>query len=98
MHRFPRPGGTQTEATPRVDRDKSEFLTIGLVGPPEHVEKQDQFGTLSTKTKFKLSVKTMSDPITVSFLGAIALMGRAATLIRPTARASRGTATLAFLP
>ena len=41
------------------------------------VEKQDQFGTLSAKTKFKLSVKTMSDPITVSFLGVIALMGQA---------------------
>jgi hypothetical protein len=41
------------------------------------VEKHDQFGTLSPKTKFKLSVKTMSDPITVSFLGAIALMGQA---------------------
>ena len=41
------------------------------------VEKQDQFGTLSAKTKFKLSVKTMTDPITVSFLGAIALMGQA---------------------
>jgi len=41
------------------------------------VEKQDQFGTLSVRTKFKLSVKTMSDPITVSFLGAIALMGQA---------------------
>src|SRR5258708_13744449 len=37
MHRFPRPGGTQTEATPRVDRDKSEFLAIGLVAPPEHL-------------------------------------------------------------
>jgi hypothetical protein len=41
------------------------------------VEKQDQFGTLSAKTKFKLSAKTMSDPITVSFLGVIALMGQA---------------------
>jgi hypothetical protein len=41
------------------------------------VEKQDQFGTLSAKTKFKLSAKTMSDPITVSFIGAIALMGQA---------------------
>src|SRR5258706_217929 len=29
------------------------------------VEKHDQFGTLSAKTKFKLSVKTMSDPVTV---------------------------------
>lgn len=41
------------------------------------VEKHDEFGTLSAKTKFKLSYKTMSDPITVSFLGVIALMGQA---------------------
>jgi len=41
------------------------------------VEKHDEFGTLSPKTKFKLSYKTMSDPITVSFLGVIALMGQA---------------------
>ena len=41
------------------------------------VERHDDFGTLSSKTKFKLSVKTMTDPITVSFLGAIALMGQA---------------------
>ena len=41
------------------------------------VEKHDQFGTLSAKTKFKLSYKTMSDPVTVSFLGVIALMGQA---------------------
>ncbi len=41
------------------------------------VERHDEFGTLPPKTKFKLSVKTMTDPITVSFLGAIALMGQA---------------------
>jgi hypothetical protein len=41
------------------------------------VEQHDQFGTLSAKTKFRLSAKTMSDPITVSFLGIIALMGQA---------------------
>lgn len=41
------------------------------------VERHDDFGTLSAKTKFKLSVKTMTDPITVSFLGVIALMGQA---------------------
>ena len=41
------------------------------------VENHDQFGTLPAKTKFKLSVKTMTDPITVSFIGAIALMGQA---------------------
>jgi hypothetical protein len=41
------------------------------------VEKHDQFATLSPKIKFKLSVKTMTDPVTVSFLGVIALMGQA---------------------
>jgi hypothetical protein len=41
------------------------------------VEKQDPFATLPAKTKFKLSVKTMTDPVTVSFLGVIALMGQA---------------------
>jgi hypothetical protein len=41
------------------------------------VENQDRFGTLSAKTKFKLSAKTMSDPITVSFIGMIALMAQA---------------------
>jgi hypothetical protein len=41
------------------------------------VENLDKFGTLSAKTKFKLSAKTMSDPITVSFIGAIALIGQA---------------------
>jgi hypothetical protein len=41
------------------------------------VEKLDNFGTLSAKTKFALSAKTMSDPITVSFIGAIALIGQA---------------------
>ena len=41
------------------------------------VENREQFEPLSTKTKFKLSAKTMSDPITVSFIGVIALMGQA---------------------
>lgn len=41
------------------------------------VENHDQFGTLSAKTKFKLSAKTMTDPITVSFIAVIALMGQA---------------------
>jgi len=41
------------------------------------VEQHDDFGKLSPKTKFKLAAKTMSDPITVSFLGVIALMGQA---------------------
>jgi hypothetical protein len=41
------------------------------------VENRDRFGTLSAKTKFKLSAKTMSDPITVSFIGMMALLGQA---------------------
>ena len=41
------------------------------------VENLDQFDRLSTKTKFQLSAKTMSDPITISFIGAIALIGQA---------------------
>lgn len=41
------------------------------------VENLDRFGSLSAKTKFKLSAKTMTDPITVSFIGMIALFGQA---------------------
>jgi hypothetical protein len=41
------------------------------------VEHTDEFAPLSAKTKFKLSAKTMSDPVTVSFIGMIALMGQA---------------------
>jgi len=36
------------------------------------VENLDKFGPLSAKTKFKLSAKTMSDPICISFIGTIA--------------------------
>lgn len=41
------------------------------------VEKQDKFAPLSAKTKFLLSAKTMSDPVTISFIGTIALIGQA---------------------
>jgi hypothetical protein len=41
------------------------------------VENTQRFTPLSAKTKFLLSAKTMTDPVTVSFLGAIALMGQA---------------------
>lgn len=41
------------------------------------VENREQFEPLPAKTKFRLSAKTMSDPITISFIGAIALMGQA---------------------
>ena len=41
----------------------------------EHLD--DDFGKLPPKTKFKLSFKTMSDPVTISFLGGLALLGQA---------------------
>jgi hypothetical protein len=41
------------------------------------VENHDQFAPLSAKTKFLLSTKTMSDPVTVSFIAMIALIGQA---------------------
>ena len=41
------------------------------------VEQREQFTPLSTGTKFKLSAKTMTDPVTVSFIGGIALLGQA---------------------
>src|SRR5215469_8182298 len=41
------------------------------------VENRDQSGPFSTKTKFELSAKTMSDPVTISFVGAMALIGQA---------------------
>ena len=41
------------------------------------VENRNQFEPLAAKTKFKLSAKTMSDPITISFIGMIALTGQA---------------------
>ena len=41
------------------------------------VEDREQFTPLSTGTKFKLSAKTMTDPVTVGFIGAIALLGQA---------------------
>lgn len=41
------------------------------------VESRQEFKPLSAKAKFKLSAKTMSDPVTISFLGALALIGQA---------------------
>jgi hypothetical protein len=50
---------------------------FGVLANYTTVESQEQFRPLSAKTKFKLSVKTMSDPVTVSFQGALALVGQA---------------------
>jgi hypothetical protein len=41
------------------------------------VENQTEFAPIPANTKFLLTAKTMSDPITVSFIGAIALIGQA---------------------
>lgn len=41
------------------------------------VENRDEVKPLEVRTKFKLTAKTMTDPVTVSFIGAIALMGQA---------------------
>ena len=50
---------------------------FGVLANYTTVETQDRFGTLSAKTKFKLSLKTMTDPVKVSFIGGIALLGQA---------------------
>lgn len=41
------------------------------------VEDRNHVAPLPAKTKFLLTAKTMTDPVTVSFLGAIALLGQA---------------------
>jgi hypothetical protein len=41
------------------------------------VENLDKFDRLSTQSKFKLTARTMSDPVTVTFIGGIALIGQA---------------------
>jgi len=67
----PTTGTTQPTSAPKNDRlffVMPNYLTV---------ENQQQTDPLSTGTKFKLSAKTMSDPITVSFIGAIALIGQA---------------------
>jgi hypothetical protein len=41
------------------------------------VENRQQFEPLTTRIKFKLSAKTMFDPVTISFIGMVALVGQA---------------------
>jgi hypothetical protein len=50
---------------------------FGVMANYTTVETSDRFGTLSAKTKFKLTAKTMTDPVTVSVLAGIALLGQA---------------------
>jgi len=60
-------------STPTAQNDRLFFLLPNYLV----VEDRDHTAPLSTKTKFVLSAKTMTDPVTVSFLGAIALLGQA---------------------
>jgi hypothetical protein len=50
---------------------------FGMMANYTTVEKHEQFSKLSPATKFKLTLKTMTDPVTVSFLAGIALLGQA---------------------
>ena len=62
---------TQPQIAPKNDRlfwVLPNYLTV---------ENRDKSGPLSAKTKFELSAKTMSDPVTISFIGAMALIGQA---------------------
>jgi hypothetical protein len=65
------PAPIQSPAPPKNDR--LFFLLPNYLV----VEDRAQIAPLSTKTKFEFSAKTMTDPVTVSFLGVIALMGQA---------------------
>lgn len=50
---------------------------LGVVTNYTTVETEDHIGRLSAGTKFRLTAKTMTDPVTVSFIGAVALLGQA---------------------
>ena len=63
----------QPQAVPKNDRlfwILPNYLTV-------ENKKMEQSGSLSAKTKFELFAKTMSDPVTISFIGAMALIGQA---------------------
>jgi hypothetical protein len=65
---------SQSPVPAKSDRNDRLFFAL-----PNYltVENVDHVKALPAKTKFNLSVKTMSDPVTVSFIGAIALIGQA---------------------
>jgi hypothetical protein len=68
---------TQPPAPVQSQTTLTNHRLFGVLANYTTVETQDQFGTLPVPTKFKLTAKTMTDPITVSFIGAIALLGQA---------------------
>jgi hypothetical protein len=68
--------GSEPTALPSQIAPKNDRLFFVLPNylSVEHLEPSEP---LSAGMKFKLSVRTMSDPVTVSFVGMIALMGQA---------------------
>jgi hypothetical protein len=69
--------GSESTAAIQSQTTLKNHRLFGVLANYTTVETQDQFGALSAKTKFKLSAKTMTDPVTVSFIGGIALLGQA---------------------
>lgn len=67
------PGATASPSKIAPKNDRLFFVMPNYLT----VEDQQQFEPLSAKMKFYLSAKTMSDPVTISFIGALALMGQA---------------------
>lgn len=67
------PGPVAVQSQSALNNDRLFFLLPNYAT----VENRQQFSPLSAKIKFKLAVKTMSDPVTLSFLGGIALIGQA---------------------
>jgi len=71
---------TSTPAAPTPVQSQTALTNhrlFGVLANYTTVETHDQFGTLTAATKFKLSAKTMTDPVTVSFIAGIALLGQA---------------------
>jgi hypothetical protein len=74
----PAPAPIVTPATPSQQQIAPvNHRLFGVLANYTTVETEDRYGTLSAATKFKLSVKTMTDPVTVSFLAGVALLGQA---------------------
>jgi len=69
----PAPAPPSPKITPQPMNDRLFFVLPNYLT----VENQQRVEPLATKTKFKLTAKTMTDPVTVSFIGAMALMGQA---------------------
>jgi len=69
--------GAVTPAPLQQQTTVTNHRLFGVLANYTTVETQEQFGTLSAATKFKLSAKTMTDPVTVSFIAGIALLGQA---------------------